>query len=46
VGSCATARALVKHPEARHAVSEPGQRGDHQALIQLHLCSDVRQGWQ
>jgi hypothetical protein len=24
VGSCATALALVKHPEARHAVSERG----------------------
>jgi len=24
VGSCATALALVKHPEARDAVSEPG----------------------
>jgi hypothetical protein len=24
VGSCATAPALVKHPEPRHAVTEPG----------------------
>jgi len=46
VGSCATARALVKHPEARHAVSEPGWRGDRQALIHSHHCSVVRQGWQ
>ena len=46
VGSCATALALVKHPEARHAVSEPGYCGGHLALIQSHHCSDVRQGWQ
>ena len=46
VGSCATALSLVKRPEARHAASERGWRGDHQALIHSHLCSDVRQGWQ
>jgi len=46
VGSCATAISLVIHPEARHAVSEPGYRGDYLALIQSNHFSNVRQGWQ